>query len=47
MRAFRTRPSEEAAIKAGVSERLQPLTQPFKLKATVRVREADRGARVQ
>ena len=47
IRAFRTRPAQDAAIKAGISERLQPLTQPFKLKTTVRVREADRGARVQ
>ena len=47
IRAVRTRPAQDAAIKAGISERLQPLTQPFKLKATVRVREAGRGARVQ
>lgn len=47
VRASRTRPAEDAAVKAGVSERLQPLTRPFKLTATVRVRQADRGARVQ
>jgi hypothetical protein len=47
VRASRTRPAEDAAVKAGVSERLQPLTQPFELTTTVRVRQADRGARVQ
>ena len=47
VRALRTRPAQDAAIRASIAERLQPLTQPFKLKTTVRVREADRGARVQ
>lgn len=47
VRAFRTRPADDAVVKAGISERLQPLTQPFRLKTTVRVKEADRGARVQ
>ena len=47
VRALRTRPAQDAAIRASIAERLQPLTQPFKLKTTVRVREAHRGARVQ
>jgi len=47
VRALRTRPAQDTAIRASIAERLQPLTQPFKLKTTVRVREADRGARVQ
>lgn len=47
VRATRPRPADDRAVRGEIKERLRPLTGPFALKASVRTRVGDRGARVQ
>jgi Family of unknown function (DUF6286) len=47
VRADRPRPTEARAVEHDVEEELRTLTGPFRLKASVKSRVGDRGARVQ
>lgn len=47
VRASRTGLAEPAEVQRGIAAELEDLTQPFRLKASIRLRAGGRGARVQ